>query len=135
MKWYHFLVLFFEGFIFSLFLTPLMRRVAPRLGFLDHPGERKVHIQPKPLLGGAAIFFSILLVVFLDLFLLNWIGKSDFASNNQIFKELNLLSFWAAGYVNILHQLSGFFFFFAILFCIGLVDDCYGMNPVVKLCG
>ncbi|MFM1919214.1 MAG: hypothetical protein RLZZ303_848, partial [Candidatus Hydrogenedentota bacterium] len=35
--------------------TLAMRRVALRLGVLDQPGERKVHQEPVPLLGGVAI--------------------------------------------------------------------------------
>jgi UDP-GlcNAc:undecaprenyl-phosphate GlcNAc-1-phosphate transferase len=39
----------------SLGLTPLCARVARRLSILDRPAARKIHAQPTPLLGGAAI--------------------------------------------------------------------------------
>ncbi|MCL6449968.1 MAG: undecaprenyl/decaprenyl-phosphate alpha-N-acetylglucosaminyl 1-phosphate transferase [Acetobacteraceae bacterium] len=51
----------------SLCLTPVVRRLALRLGALDRPVERSVHRQPTPHLGGLAIFLaftaSILAVV------------------------------------------------------------------------
>lgn len=39
----------------SLLTTALMVRVAPRLGFIDKPGGRKIHGNPMPLLGGVGI--------------------------------------------------------------------------------
>jgi len=47
----------------SLALTPLWIDLARRLGFVDHPGERKVHATPMPTGGGfavAAAFFAVL---------------------------------------------------------------------------
>lgn len=40
----------------SYFLTPPVRRLAFRIGALDHPGPRKVHATPMPRLGGLAVF-------------------------------------------------------------------------------
>lgn len=46
----------------SALLTGLARVLAPRLGFLDCPdGARKAHRRPTPLLGGAAIYLSLLI--------------------------------------------------------------------------
>ena len=42
----------------ALLLTPLAARVARRLGILDNPDPRKIHADPKPLLGGAAVFLA-----------------------------------------------------------------------------
>src|SRR5512139_3851653 len=39
----------------SLGFTPLCARAARRLGILDRPAARKIHLQSTPLLGGAAI--------------------------------------------------------------------------------
>ncbi len=47
----------------ALLLTPLWITVARRLGFVDHPGERKVHVAAMPTGGGfavAAAFFAVL---------------------------------------------------------------------------
>src|SRR3989338_8997310 len=40
--------------------TPLIRKVALRLGFLDNPESKKSHIHPTPLLGGLAIYAAFL---------------------------------------------------------------------------
>lgn len=48
------------SFSVILFLLPVLSRAAVRIGLLDYPQERKVHLIPKPLIGGigmAAAFF------------------------------------------------------------------------------
>lgn len=37
-------------------LVPVMRKIALRTGFVDMPNQRKIHTDPIPLLGGAAMF-------------------------------------------------------------------------------
>ena len=54
------LPLFISAVIFALLMTPLMKRLSKRLGFLDLPGDRKVHLEPMPLLGGVALFVSFI---------------------------------------------------------------------------
>ncbi len=45
----------------SFGLTFIARRLAPRLGFVDRPdGKRKTHARAVPVLGGAAIYFTLL---------------------------------------------------------------------------
>lgn len=41
--------------------TPIVRRLAIRLGCLDLPDERKQHVAPTPLLGGVAVFIGFCL--------------------------------------------------------------------------
>jgi UDP-GlcNAc:undecaprenyl-phosphate GlcNAc-1-phosphate transferase len=45
----------------SFALTPVARRLAVPLGFIDRPGPRKVHLTPTPLLGGVAIYVGAVL--------------------------------------------------------------------------
>jgi UDP-GlcNAc:undecaprenyl-phosphate GlcNAc-1-phosphate transferase len=53
---------FFFPFLLSLFLSPLFRAFALKLGFLDDPSrESKIHRSSIPYLGGMAIFSSFLL--------------------------------------------------------------------------
>lgn len=40
--------------------TPLVRRLAVRVGAIDRPADRKVHPHPTPTLGGVAIFLGVL---------------------------------------------------------------------------
>ena len=43
------------SFLISWVATFAMIRVAPRINFVDRPGHRKIHSNPKPLGGGVAI--------------------------------------------------------------------------------
>src|ERR1700743_1261037 len=47
----------------SLMLTVPVRALALRVGMVDLPGPRKVHMQPIPLLGGLAMCGAIMLAV------------------------------------------------------------------------
>lgn len=38
---------------------PILRRIAPKVGLIDHPGGRKRQCTPTPLVGGIAIFLAI----------------------------------------------------------------------------
>lgn len=50
----------------TLLATPVVRRMALRLGVVDQPNARKVHLKPIPLLGGVAIYLGfVLALVFL----------------------------------------------------------------------
>lgn len=58
-----YLVLLLISFCASLALTPLVRALALRLGAVDQPGERKVHSEPIPRLGGVSVVLSALLAL------------------------------------------------------------------------
>ncbi|MGB7437601.1 MAG: MraY family glycosyltransferase [Candidatus Acidiferrum sp.] len=45
----------------SLILTVPVRALAIRVGMVDSPGPRKVHVTPIPLLGGLAIYAGVML--------------------------------------------------------------------------
>jgi UDP-GlcNAc:undecaprenyl-phosphate GlcNAc-1-phosphate transferase len=49
------------SFVIAWVVTFAMIRVAPRIGFVDRPGHRKIHSNPKPLGGGVAIFLGVVL--------------------------------------------------------------------------
>jgi UDP-GlcNAc:undecaprenyl-phosphate GlcNAc-1-phosphate transferase len=49
------------SFVISWIATFAMIRIAPRIGFVDKPGHRKIHSNPKPLGGGVAIFVGVVL--------------------------------------------------------------------------
>jgi UDP-GlcNAc:undecaprenyl-phosphate GlcNAc-1-phosphate transferase len=46
---------FLVPFIVALVLTPWLVRLARRVGVLDQPGARKLHVEPTPYLGGLAV--------------------------------------------------------------------------------
>jgi UDP-GlcNAc:undecaprenyl-phosphate GlcNAc-1-phosphate transferase len=47
----------------SLLLTVPVRALAIRVGMVDLPGPRKVHMKPIPLLGGLAIYGGVMLAI------------------------------------------------------------------------
>jgi len=57
---------FFFALLLSLIFSFFIAKLAVRWNVIDVPaGERKIHKKPTPLLGGAAIFLSFFLVLFL----------------------------------------------------------------------
>lgn len=43
---------------------PILRRAAPKVGLVDHPGGRKRQCTPTPLVGGIAIFLAVTTTLF-----------------------------------------------------------------------
>ena len=70
------LLAFFIALLASLVLTIPVRALALRVGMVDLPGPRKVHLQPIPLLGGLAMYAGVVLGV---LFLFNGPARSQIA--------------------------------------------------------
>ncbi|MBN1592343.1 MAG: undecaprenyl/decaprenyl-phosphate alpha-N-acetylglucosaminyl 1-phosphate transferase [Candidatus Coatesbacteria bacterium] len=96
------------GMLLSMILTPVCRWLAFKLNVLDKPGERKVHMHPKPLLGGLAIFIAFNLVL-LTLWLLEYIQDEH---------RLQVFSIAAGG---------------LIIMIVGLIDDIRPITPRIKL--
>src|SRR5258708_13839302 len=57
------LLAFVIALVASLILTVPVRALALRVGMVDLPGPRKVHLQPIPLLGGLAMYAGVVLGV------------------------------------------------------------------------
>ena len=55
------LTAFFIALFASLMLVVPVRALALRVGMVDLPGPRKVHLQPIPLLGGLAMYAGVML--------------------------------------------------------------------------
>src|SRR5690242_14329660 len=60
------LLTFAIALITSWAITLPVRRFAVRVGMMDRPGPRKIHLQPIPLLGGIAIYAAILVAFFIS---------------------------------------------------------------------
>ena len=66
------------SFAISWLVTLWMRRFAVRIGFVDRPGGRKVHSNPKPLGGGVGIFFGLALPIVCGLGWITFAGPPGF---------------------------------------------------------
>src|SRR6266850_1428027 len=101
-------VAFCFALFLSLLLTPLGTRAAWAVGYLDHPEARKLHTSATALLGGVVVFVSALIA---------WFSVQP-TSHRAGGREA---AFLLAGAV--------------VALLLGLWDDRFGMNPIVKLAG
>lgn len=58
-----FILMAASALIFAIGGTPVARWAALRLGVIDQPAARKIHANPVPLLGGAAIYGAFILAL------------------------------------------------------------------------
>lgn len=99
------ILIFASALILALGATPVIRRVASRLGIVDRPDARRVHLAPVPLLGGIAIYAGF--IVALLLFGEGWVVSQAIG----ILVGATIVSF------------------------LGIWDDRWGVRPVLKLSG
>ncbi|MDB4432936.1 undecaprenyl/decaprenyl-phosphate alpha-N-acetylglucosaminyl 1-phosphate transferase [Akkermansiaceae bacterium] len=100
------------AFFVSLALTRIFISVGPRLGLMDEPDERRVHVTPVPRAGGLAIWMAFLIVL--------WVVDA-------ILPDLFVGHHYTK---NIAWTISS-----AILILVGFIDDRAGLQPLVKLVG
>ena len=60
------------SFAISFVATLAIKNLAPRIGFVDKPGGRKIHANPKPLGGGISIFLGFTLPVLIGLIVIHF---------------------------------------------------------------
>src|SRR6202047_2604831 len=65
---------FVVALLASMMLTVPVRALALRVGMVDLPGPRKVHVQPIPLLGGLAMYGGMMLDI---VFALDGAGRRE----------------------------------------------------------
>lgn len=94
-----------SALVLALSGTPVMRLVALRFGVIDQPAARKIHQNPVPLLGGAAIYLAFIVVLFL------------FGDRRYI------------------HEVIGIFIGASLMSLMGVVDDRWGLGSYIKLGG
>src|SRR5436305_757556 len=110
------------SFLISWLATLAIKRIAPRLNFVDKPGHRKIHYVPKPLGGGIAIFLGIALPLAVAL-----LAPFVIAAPNP-----HLAPFWSGARQQLPLGVGVFLAMFA-MHLLGLVDDRRAMGPFVKL--
>jgi len=122
-------LVFVAAFAISFVVTYVLTRVAPRLGLLDHPSERKMHTKVTPVGGGIGIFLGVALTVGVGLigaYVLS-LGPRPAWMSEALWRHLpNAYTIQLPYVVAILGGA-------AVLFVIGLLDDILGLRPLVKL--
>lgn len=93
-------------------LVPLMVRLAGRLGAIAAPGDRKVHAEPTPTLGGGAMFLGMLA---------GFACAASLGHFDSMFDSpLNIAGVVVAGFV---------------MFMTGVIDDIRDVSAPAKLAG
>jgi len=109
-------------------LTPLVRRWALARGFVDQPGERKIHRQPQALGGGIVIFWVTLLPMAAALLAAGVWGKYG---TPQWIPEA--LAQHVTGLLSRTPMVVSLLLAATMLHGLGLVDDRRHLGPGVKL--
>lgn len=99
------------AFLAAVFLTPLARKLALRLGMIDQPDPRRVNTRPIPRGGGLAVIFAFHTAALAALFLL----PEPIAPNPNAYFPFLLASIGIA--------------------LLGFIDDYRGLTPIHKLLG
>ena len=60
---FRWLYLLLVSYLVATTMTPLIRRLAVRVGAVDHPSSRKIHESTTPLLGGVAVYLAFLIAI------------------------------------------------------------------------
>ena len=93
-------------------LTVPAKRIALRVGYVAHPGERTVHTKPIPYGGGAAMFMGFLVAV---------LGAAAVPQLRPIFTDSP--------------EMTGVVLAAGAMFAVGLIDDVRDMSAPAKMAG
>jgi UDP-GlcNAc:undecaprenyl-phosphate GlcNAc-1-phosphate transferase len=98
-----YLLVFGGGLVLAVAATPAARWLASRAGFVDRPERRRIHKRPMPRLGGAAIYVTVVVA-------------GVVLGEQYNVNELSAILIGATG-----------------MSFMGLVDDRWGVRPLVKM--
>lgn len=115
------------GFVVGFAMTLLVRRIAPKLGFLDKPGHRKIHAAPKPLGGGVAIFLALALPI------LGGLGVVHIVTPERAAALFGSIADYWTGIRQQTPLALKFLGAVAAMHLLGLADDRRALGPYVKL--
>jgi len=121
--------IFVFALVVSAALTAAARHFAHRWEVYDYPAEHKIHKDPTPLLGGAALAAAVLITVAVNLGVL---GILDARVPIAPWLSEHVFAFLGSGAVK---KLVGLFIGGALIFMLGLVDDLVSLRPETKLAG
>jgi UDP-GlcNAc:undecaprenyl-phosphate GlcNAc-1-phosphate transferase len=100
-----YILVFAGALVLAIGGTPVARWLAPRVGVIDRPEARKIHRHPVPRMGGVAIYLAVIIAALV-------LGeRHNFAQFGSILVGATGVSF------------------------MGLIDDRWGLRPLIKLLG
>ena len=97
------------AFVTALLATPKVRRLALKVGVLDAVGDRRMHAEPKPRIGGIAVYLGLVFALFVSI---------GFALHTTLFHSANDTQ-----------DFFGLLFGGTLIMLVGVWDDIMGMRP------
>jgi UDP-GlcNAc:undecaprenyl-phosphate GlcNAc-1-phosphate transferase len=97
------------AFVVAFLVTPQIRKLAIKVGVLDAVGERRMHDEPKPRIGGIAVYLGLAFGLFVAI---------GFGLHTPLFKS--------AGDTQ---DFFGLLFGGTLIMLVGVWDDVMGMRP------
>ncbi len=97
------------AFTTALFATPQVRKLALKVGVLDAVGDRRMHAEPKPRIGGIAVYLGLVFALFVAI---------GFALHTTLFHRANDTQ-----------DFFGLLFGSTLIMLVGVWDDIMGMRP------
>jgi UDP-GlcNAc:undecaprenyl-phosphate/decaprenyl-phosphate GlcNAc-1-phosphate transferase len=104
---YEYLSVFIMSWLFVYGLTPFIIKLANKINFVDKPEARKMHLKSVPLMGGLSVALGFILLCVYDVII----------SPGRYF-DPPMLGYLAGSVVIVI---------------IGLIDDRWGMQPMIKM--
>ncbi|HEY7280674.1 MAG TPA: MraY family glycosyltransferase [Actinomycetota bacterium] len=109
-----YLLVFGVTFLISFLATPVIRKMALKVGAVDRPNDRKVHPRPTPTMGGLALFLAVV------------VGMA-------VAHQLHFVDFKRLFRTSL--EPTGVLVACAVVVAIGIYDDVRGTAAPVKLAG
>ena len=112
----------------ALIGTAVMIRLAPRIGLVANPGERRIHVKPTPMGGGIAIFIGIWAPIVAGVAVCLYLDAAKRA-----------VPFWPdltdhlSGVVSLTPRLAAIFIGALVIFFLNLADDFWKLSPWLRL--
>lgn len=106
---YEYLSVFIMSWLFVYGLTAFIIKLARGINFVDKPEARKMHLTATPLMGGVSVFVGFFALCIYDV-----------AISPGRYFDLPILGYLAGSVLIVL---------------IGVIDDRFGMKPLIKLAG
>jgi len=121
-------ILFVAAFVCSALLSRILRGVARRVGFVDRPGARKIHLEPVALGGGVALFATTTAIA---------VGGVAFALLQNRTGFISGLPRVLQDHIPLIVDRAPLALYVfaggAVMFALGLLDDAFQLSPVIRL--
>ena len=65
LKAHPFICLFFTALLVVVLITPLVRKLAWKVGAVDYPNKRRINRKPIPRMGGVGVFCALIVSLLL----------------------------------------------------------------------